>query len=105
MGAQEMDLVGIPMAMGKSPSMVVTVVISTGRILAAAASMTASRNGLPFLTRTFINSSSSSESFTATPASPTTARKLPMVKVVLVRNSPMTTPMSAKGTAEIMIMG
>ena len=41
MGAQEMDLLGIPMAIGNSPSVVVMVVISTGRIRAAQDSMIA----------------------------------------------------------------
>ena len=41
MGAQEMDLLGIPMAMGSRPKVVVMVVIRTGRMRAAQDSMMA----------------------------------------------------------------
>ena len=41
MGAQEMDLFGIPMAMGSRPKVVVMVVIRTGRMRAAQDSMMA----------------------------------------------------------------
>ncbi len=105
MGAQVMDFLGIPMAIGNSPSIVVTVVISTGRILALQASSTASRMAAPALLRTFMKSMSISESLTATPARPTTARKLATVKVDRVRNSPKTTPMTAKNMADMIMRG
>ena len=73
--------------------------------LAAQASMMASRSGRPALMRTFMNSMSNSELFTATPAKPTMAMNDPMVNVVLVKKRPMTTPISANGTAEMMITG
>lgn len=105
MGDHSMDLLGIPIAMGRSPKIVVTVVINTGRILALQASMMDSLKPFPSLFLIFIKSTRIRESFTATPASPTTAIKLPMVNVDLVRNIPNTTPMNAKATAEIMIKG
>ena len=40
-GAQEMDLLGMPIAIGKRPRVVVMVVINTGRIRAAHDSMMA----------------------------------------------------------------
>ena len=53
MGAQEMDLLGIPMAMGSSPRVVVMVVIKTGRMRTAQDSMMAWRKGFPWRMRTF----------------------------------------------------
>ena len=55
-GAQEMDLLGIPIAMGRRPSIVVAVVIRTGLILRLQPSITASRIFLPSLRLTFIKS-------------------------------------------------
>ena len=104
-GAQEIDLLGIPMAIGNSPKVVVTVVIRTGRMRAAQDSMMACRKGFPMRRRTFIKSISSSESLTARPANPIMARKLPMVKVVRVIYNPKTTPIRAIGTDEMIING
>ena len=55
-GDHEIDLYGIPMVMGIRPSIVVTVVINTGLILAAHASIIPFLRSFRCFTRTFIKS-------------------------------------------------